>query len=155
MLCTLKLRFHIYLGNQVSHPLKNYVLSCVVCWFSCSFCPLTYIYLISEKFPEVYTGSKAPAAFGARDLERGLATPVYRYGWVVSRAELYEALNGEPCRYDRHLYRIYVGASRRFYSRWTEKGYEINEYRWVPIVSSLLPLISSKPQHSICQGVWP
>ncbi len=77
----------------------------------------------------MYTGNKAPAAFGARDLERTLATPVYRYGWVVSRAELYEALNGEPCRYDRYLYRIYVGASRRLYDLWTEKGYDNNEYK--------------------------
>jgi len=89
-------------------------------------------------FPEVYTGGKAPAAFGTRDLERSV-TPVYRYGWVVSRAELFEALNGEPCRYDRHLYRIYVGASRRFYGWWTEKGYDNNEYRWAPIVSSVFP----------------
>jgi len=84
---------------------------------------------MSANFPEVYTGSEAPAAFGVRDLKRKFVTPVYRYGWVVSRTELYEALNGEPCRHGRHLYRIHVGANQRLYDLWKEKGYDNNEYK--------------------------
>jgi hypothetical protein len=97
-------------------------------WFFVSFCPQLTCFS-SQKFPEVYTGGSAPGAFGARDPERKLGFPCYRYGWVVPRAELYEALHGEPCRYDRWLYLIHVGARRRLNKLWIEKGYDNNEYK--------------------------
>ena len=86
-------------------------------------------YLFSETFPEVYTDRKAPAAYGVQDPERNSATPVYRYGWVVSRAELYEAINGEPAFRDIYLSRVYIGAGRLLYTWWREKGYDNNEYK--------------------------
>jgi len=75
---------------------------------------------MSPNFPEVYTGSQRPATFGFRAHIEDFVTPVYRYGWVVSRSELYEALNGEPCRY---VWR------QRLYHLWKEKEYDSNEYK--------------------------
>jgi len=90
---------------------------------------LTNLHFFSEKFPEAYIGGKAPATFGVRDPERNRCTPVYAYGWVVSRAELYEAINGEPSLRDIYLSQIYIGAGRLLYTRWREKGYDDNEYK--------------------------
>ena len=77
----------------------------------------------------MYTGGKVPPAFGARDLERRSVTPVYRYGWVVSSAELYESINGEPAFRDVYLSRIYIGAGYLLSARWQELGYDDNEYK--------------------------
>jgi len=51
----------------------------------------------------------------------------------VSRAELYEAINGEPSLRDIYLTQIHIGAGRLLYTRWREKGYDDNEYKWVSI----------------------
>ncbi len=77
----------------------------------------------------MYAGGEAPATVGATDTKRNSGTPLYVYGWVISRVELYEALNGKPCPWDGLLDRVYVGAERRLYSLWTEKGYGDNEYK--------------------------
>lgn len=66
----------------------------------------------------MYTGGKAPALGGVR------GTPLYTYGWVVSRAELYEAINGKPATWDNHLSQIYIGAERLLCTWWREKGYD-------------------------------
>lgn len=47
----------------------------------------------------------------------------------VSRAELYEAINGEPSLRDIYLTQIHIGAGRLLYTRWREKGYDDNEYK--------------------------
>jgi hypothetical protein len=80
----------------------------------------------------VYASGVVPLAWGAIDKEMQSRTPAYMYGWVIARAELYEALKGKPCASDRFLEHIYVGAGNRFYAMWTEKGYDKNEYKLVP-----------------------
>jgi len=83
----------------------------------------------SQRFPELYADGEAPEMYGVFNQEKQAGTPVYAYGWVISRAELYEALNFEPCPWDRLLTRIHVVADRRFYALWSEKGYDKNEYK--------------------------
>jgi len=68
----------------------------------------------------MYAGGEAPPKFGTIDTERHSGTPAYRYGWIVSRTELYEALEGEPCPWDDLLSHIYLAADSQFYSLWTE-----------------------------------
>ena len=77
----------------------------------------------------MYASGEAPGRIGAIDKERNLKTPPYMYGWVISRLELFEAVNGEPCPWDRLLERVYVTADRVLYALWTEKGYDQNEYK--------------------------
>jgi len=89
----------------------------------------TYLHPFSQRFPEVYVGGEVPDMYGVINQEKKADTPVYAYGWVISRAELYEAINLEPCPWDRLLTRIYVVADRRFYALWREKGYDKNEYK--------------------------
>jgi hypothetical protein len=101
--------------------------------------PLSYVdfgllchqltYFVSEKLPEVYTGGEAPAASGARDAEGKLCSAVYTYGWVVSRAELYEAINGRPTSMHFLLSQIYFGATKLLSMWWREKGYDRHEYK--------------------------
>jgi hypothetical protein len=129
-----KLRFNVHkifqTGFTRSRIMVSESLSLALCVGFRVLCPDSHV-SFSQKFPEVYTCGNAPGAFGDRDPERKLGFPCYRYGWVISRAELYEALHGKPCRYDRYLYRIHVGASARLDDLWTEKGYDDNEYKWV------------------------
>ena len=77
----------------------------------------------------MYAGGGAPAKLRAIDKERNAKTPPYIYGWVISRVELYEALNGKSCTWDGFLDRICLVAERKITSLWTEKGYEDNEYK--------------------------
>jgi hypothetical protein len=76
----------------------------------------------------VYKGGKAPPAFGDRVPGMNSIAPVYRYGWIVSRAELYEAMIGEPPTFDIYLIQIHISAGRLLYSRLKEKGYDDNDY---------------------------
>lgn len=79
----------------------------------------------------MYANGETPARYGAIDVDRySTRTPCYIYGWVISRAELFEALHGKPCHWDKLLSHIYIGASSRLvYDLWTEKGYNENEYK--------------------------
>ena len=86
-------------------------------------------YLFSMRFPEVYAPGTAPANYGHRDEEKKAGTPVYRFGWVVAREELYQALHGRPSIWHGMLSHIYIGTSKRLYARWIEQGYDNNEYK--------------------------
>ena len=77
----------------------------------------------------MYKGENAPPAFGDRVPGINSCAPVYRYGWIISRAELYEAINGEPCFSDALLAQTHIFAGSLFNSRWKEKGYDDNEYK--------------------------
>ena len=57
------------------------------------------------------------------------STPCYIYGWVVSRAELYEAIQGKPAFLDIYLAQIHIGTEQLLYTRWIEKGYDDNIYK--------------------------
>ena len=83
----------------------------------------------SGRFPDVYKGENAPPAFGDRVPGMNSSAPVYRYGWVVSRAELYEAMNGKPHTLDVWLREIDAHAGDLLYSRWMEKGYDDNDFK--------------------------
>jgi hypothetical protein len=98
--------------------------------FSFYFVPIHYIFYFRRLFPEVYANGETPARCGDIDVGRySTRTPCYRFGWVISRAELFEALDGEPCTGDDLLSRICIGASNRLYRVWKEKGYDKNEYK--------------------------
>jgi hypothetical protein len=77
----------------------------------------------------MYAGAEAPATLGVRDMMGNSGTPSYVYGWVISRLELYEALQGKSCPWDHLLDHIYVGAERKLHTWWTEKGLDDNEYK--------------------------
>jgi hypothetical protein len=77
----------------------------------------------------VYKGGKAAPALGDRVPGMNSVAPVYRYGWIVSRAELHEAITGEPPMLDMYLIQIHIFAGRMLYSRWKEMGYDDNEYK--------------------------
>jgi len=47
----------------------------------------------------------------------------------MSRLELYEAVKGKPCPWDGLLDSICLGAERKLYTWWTEKGLDDNEYK--------------------------
>ena len=79
----------------------------------------------------MYPAGEAPGQYSVFDEEKQGRTPVYTFGWVISRLDLYEALFGEPPVLDRSLSLIQNGANRRFFALWTEKGYDVNEYKWV------------------------
>ena len=49
--------------------------------------------------------------------------PQLSSGSLSPHALTYEALNFEPCPWDRLLTRVYVVADQRFYALWSEKGY--------------------------------
>jgi len=83
----------------------------------------------------MYASGDAPAKFGVIDKERHSGTPVYRYGWIISRTELYEALEGEPCHWDELLSKICLAADSQFYTFWTEMQYDNNEYKQVSLHS--------------------
>jgi len=97
-------------------------------------CRLIFLFLqfthviFSQRFPEVYTGCRAPPALGTRDKERNFGTPCYVYGWIISRVEVYEALYGEQAPMGPLPY-IHRAADTRLYKHWTEKGYLDNEYK--------------------------
>jgi len=77
----------------------------------------------------VYKDGEVPPALGDRVPGMNSIAPVYRYGWIVSRAELYKAMIGEPPFWNIYLIQIHIGAGRMLYSRWKEKGYDDNEYK--------------------------
>ena len=62
-------------------------------------------------------------------IERGIQAPLPTDTAGLYHAELYEALEGEPCPWDDLLSHIYLAADSQFYSLWTEKEYDINEYK--------------------------
>ena len=106
-----------------------HAFSCLVCWFPCSFFQLPHKFF-SRIFPEVYLGGETPAKYGTIDNERySTPTPSYRCGWVIPSAELFEALNDEPCPLDDLLPHIHIAARTLLSSLWREKGYNQNEYR--------------------------
>ena len=77
----------------------------------------------------MYKGENAPPAFSDRVPGMNSSAPVYRYGWVISRAELYEAINGEPTSWDIFLSKTHIYAGKLLRTRWKEKGYDDNEYK--------------------------
>ena len=50
---------------------------------------------------------------------------------MISRSELYEALFNRKTVLELSLSLIENGANRRFFALWTEKGYDVNIYKWV------------------------
>ena len=88
-----------------------------------------HISFCSGRFPDVYRGENAPPAFGVRVPGMNSIASVYRYGWVISRAELYEAINGEPASGDIFLSKTHIYAGKLLRTRWKEKGYDVNEYK--------------------------
>ena len=77
----------------------------------------------------MYKGGEAPPAYGVRVPWMNSCAPVYRYGWLVSRAELYEAMVGKPHCTDIYLYEIHFSAESLLCSRWTEKGLDDNSFK--------------------------
>ena len=77
----------------------------------------------------MYKGGKAPPPCGVRVPGMNSSAPVYRYGWLVSRAELYKAIVGEPHYMDVMLLQIHVWAGNLLYTRWTEKGLDDNDFK--------------------------
>lgn len=79
----------------------------------------------------MYPAGEAPGQYLVFDEEKQARTPVYSFGWVISRSELYEALFNRKTVLELSLSLIDVGANRRFFALWTEMGYDVNEYKWV------------------------
>ena len=82
----------------------------------------------------MYKGGKAPPAGGVQVPGMNSCAPVYRYGWLVSRAELYEAMNGKPHTLDVWLREIDDGLPSPSLSH-PQEGLEPHEHekfsRWL------------------------
>ena len=79
----------------------------------------------------MYPAGEAPGQYSVFNEEKQARNPVYTFGWVVSRLELFKAFYGKPPVVKYSLTLVENRANERFFGVWTEKGYDVNEYKWI------------------------